>query len=178
MDVICPLHKRQGNPVNILPFESREGGYQWIYGGPYDTRDELWEQFEDLVPEAVINALVDELNVESVDWSPRDLENGLAWAVTSNTKFGSTLNEALDIIDDLLEVTLDDRLAQQLLRLLHVHAITALETFLSDAFINTALKDDASLRKFVEGNPDFEKLNLSLSQIFKRRVMLRDEVRE
>jgi len=29
------------NPVESCPYESAEGGYQWIWGGPYDALEEL-----------------------------------------------------------------------------------------------------------------------------------------
>lgn len=33
------------DPANSLPYESREGGYQWIWGGPYDASEELHDAF-------------------------------------------------------------------------------------------------------------------------------------
>jgi hypothetical protein len=29
------------NPVESCPYLSAEGGYQWIWGGPYDAQEEL-----------------------------------------------------------------------------------------------------------------------------------------
>lgn len=164
------------DPVNRLPYESSEGGYQWIYGGPCDAHEELLGEFEGLVPEDVISTLADELTDQCSEWSPADHDDDLTSAVLSNTEFGSTLNNALDNIKDLLEVPLENRLEQHYLRMVHVSAITALETFLSDAFINTVLADGTLLRQFIETNPEFTKRNLSLDQIFKRMGSLRSEV--
>ena len=33
------------DPANQTPYESAEGGYQFIWGGPYDSRDELESEF-------------------------------------------------------------------------------------------------------------------------------------
>ena len=49
--------ERYEDPAQRLPYISAEGGYQWIYGGPYDAREELAENFPDL-PDDVIEAAV------------------------------------------------------------------------------------------------------------------------
>ena len=56
------------NPAISTPFESREGGYIYIWGGPYNAREELENEFEDLVPQDVINIFIDELESESFEW--------------------------------------------------------------------------------------------------------------
>lgn len=35
------------DPANSLPYESKEGGYQWIWGGPYDASEEISDAFAD-----------------------------------------------------------------------------------------------------------------------------------
>ncbi len=35
----------------ILPYESAEGGYQWIWGGPFEPHEELTEEFSGVVKE-------------------------------------------------------------------------------------------------------------------------------
>lgn len=62
--------ERYEDPVHEMPHNSREGGYQYIYGGPYDAHDELSNNFPD-VDEAIINAAVEELESDGVvDWAP------------------------------------------------------------------------------------------------------------
>ncbi len=57
-------------PENRLPHESKEGGYQWIYGGPCDARQELEDKFSK-VPEEIIEAAVEEIESDgTVDWTP------------------------------------------------------------------------------------------------------------
>jgi len=36
------------DPANGVPYESREGGYQYIFGGPYDPMDVLQDEFPDV----------------------------------------------------------------------------------------------------------------------------------
>lgn len=57
------------DPVNNCPYESGEGGYQYIWGGPYDAREEIEAEFGEVVPQAVIDEVVDELESICWEWS-------------------------------------------------------------------------------------------------------------
>lgn len=63
------------DPAQSLPYNSREGGYQWIRGGPYTALEALEEEygnrysFEDL--ERVAREIEDESG-ELTEWSPVD----------------------------------------------------------------------------------------------------------
>ena len=62
--------KRFEDPAHRLPYVSAEGGYQWIYGGPYDARDEIEVSFPN-EREDIIDAAVDEIEAEGVtEWAP------------------------------------------------------------------------------------------------------------
>ena len=64
------FHSKYEDPANRLPHESREGGYQWIYGGPYDAREELQEQFPN-EDEDIIDAVVEEIETDGLlEWAP------------------------------------------------------------------------------------------------------------
>ncbi len=57
-------------PVEVLPFCTAEGGYQWIYGGPVCPLDTLRDHFDNVPFETVemtARALID----LSWQWSPR-----------------------------------------------------------------------------------------------------------
>ncbi|TVM15796.1 hypothetical protein DPQ33_13915 [Oceanidesulfovibrio indonesiensis] len=61
--------KHYENPVDRMPYESKEGGYIYISGGPYDAREELSEEFQDMASQMAINKLVEELEEESMEWA-------------------------------------------------------------------------------------------------------------
>jgi hypothetical protein len=63
------FHENYDQPANSTPWDSEEGGYIYIWGGPYDPREQLEEEFSDMVPNAVIGELGDELFDESSDWT-------------------------------------------------------------------------------------------------------------
>jgi hypothetical protein len=53
------FHENYEDPAVRLPYESREGGYQWIWGGPYDAREQIGDQFSDIADEDAIEAAVE-----------------------------------------------------------------------------------------------------------------------
>ena len=57
------------DPVENCPHESREGGYQYIWGGPYDAREQIEGQFGGIVPDSIIDKVVEELNETCWEWS-------------------------------------------------------------------------------------------------------------
>ena len=62
--------ERFEDPAHRLPYESAEGGYQWIYGGPYDAREQLAENFPDEA-EDVVEAAVDQIESDGLtEWAP------------------------------------------------------------------------------------------------------------
>ncbi len=63
------FHQNYENPVESCPYESREGGYQYIYGGPYEAREQLDEEFSGVVDDEVIEELADELDDITPYWS-------------------------------------------------------------------------------------------------------------
>jgi hypothetical protein len=56
------------DPANSLPYASAEGGYQWIWGGPYDAREELEQAFPDAT-EHQIDAATARLERSVIDWT-------------------------------------------------------------------------------------------------------------
>src|SRR5258708_27669586 len=57
------------DPLDNSPYISAEGGYQYIWGGPYDARQELESEFEGIVHEDAIEELADELNDITPEWT-------------------------------------------------------------------------------------------------------------
>lgn len=168
------------NPVESTPYESREGGYQYIWGGPYDAEDELFAEFSELVPEHVIKELSDELEEECVEWSGKpsaEEYDDYLLSIITGTEFYETFKISIDNIERLLKTPIESDLEQNFLRLLYINIITALETYLSDAFINTVLSNKELMRRFVETNPDFQKQKISVSEIFSKIDSIEDEIK-
>lgn len=65
------FHYFYEDPANETPYNSREGGYLYIKGGPYSAEEELRENFEGAVPEEAILSAVEEIQSDGLfDWAP------------------------------------------------------------------------------------------------------------
>jgi hypothetical protein len=49
------------DPEESCPYESREGGYQWIWGGPYDAEEELSDEWGGVFTEAFLAQVAEDL---------------------------------------------------------------------------------------------------------------------
>jgi hypothetical protein len=58
------------DPAHSTPYESAEGGYQYIWGGPYNTRDIVENVFADTASAELIEAAIDEIEVDGMEWVP------------------------------------------------------------------------------------------------------------
>ena len=55
------------DPADGVPYNSREGGYLYINGGPYEASDVIAEHFP-YVPEMTLDAAVEEIGDHGSDW--------------------------------------------------------------------------------------------------------------
>jgi hypothetical protein len=175
------FHTNFADPVEETPYETAEGGYIYVYGGPYDPQEELEGKFGDIVPEEVIEKLADELTDISPNWTghSRDLadDDYVFRTIAESPKYFETLKGSMELIRKLLEIRVEPQQQRHLWRLLHVSAITALETYLSDNFISHVTTDPALLRRFVETTPDFKNRKIALSDIFRTKDGIESEVK-
>ena len=64
------FHRNFEDPANAR-HSGVDGEFQFIWGGPYDARDELHQEFGDLVPEERIDEVVAEVERHgNVEWAP------------------------------------------------------------------------------------------------------------
>jgi len=157
------FYENYEDPANSCPYESREGGYAYIYGGPYDANQELQDMFDPYVKFDYIEELVSELQQQCYDWSGNSnniddwYDEDLYDAVTSSERPFVKFVANIDSIKALAK----DKSAQQqkdhLLSLLYTNVITALETLYVELFINSIEKDDAYIAECIEkGKTEFK----------------------
>ena len=68
-EMLAWFHSNYTDPVEMCPYESAEGGYQYIWGGPYNAREELESEFGGIASEKLIAEVAKELNDISWEWS-------------------------------------------------------------------------------------------------------------
>lgn len=65
--MVCPAFRR---PCPT-PYNTQEGGYQYIWGGPYNAAEELSSEFDGLVSEQLIEEVAEEVESDGIiDWAP------------------------------------------------------------------------------------------------------------
>jgi hypothetical protein len=160
------FRERYEDPAERTPYESAEGGYIWIFGGPYDAHEELEAEFSGIVPDEVIAHLAEELN-DIMPWWARstdydnDEDDSLWEAISANADARGTFTKAIGTIQEIMKMA-PPALAERIHSLLFANAITALEVYLADTFIKKVVTDEASLRKFFEGTHGLTKKHVRL----------------
>jgi len=159
------------DPVERTPYESREDGYIWIWGGPYNAQEELYDKFGGIVPDDVIEELSLELDETCYQWAPTakpgDYDEYLVDDIAQITEYHYNFSNAILDIKRLLETSVADLVENCFYRLLYVNVITALETYLSDAFINLVVTEKNLMRRFIENAPKFKSEKIPLSDVLK-----------
>ncbi|CNJ74733.1 TPA: hypothetical protein U5E00_004491 [Yersinia enterocolitica] len=173
------------DPVNSCPYESREGGYAYIYGGPYDADEELQEMFGAHISFDYIQELVSELQDVCFDWSGNSnnidgwYDEDLYDAVTSSEDPYNNFAENIDKIKSLAVVECRDEQKDHLLGILYTNVITGLETLYVELFTNSIEKDESYIVNCIEnGNTNFKVSKTMTAMPFKEESIenLRNEL--
>lgn len=99
--------------------------------------------------------------------------------VESNPSFFDTFCTQIEANKRLFENSvLAPDLEIALNKLLFANLITCLETYLSDALINTVLDNECYLKRFVENFKDYKNLSFKLCDIYKKMECLKKQVKE
>jgi hypothetical protein len=97
----------------------------------------------------------------------RDLSDYLRDAISKNTQFYQNFQASLSNVDNLVKAKFDNpQMKSTLNNLLFANTIAAMETYLSDAFINTVSNNPELIRKFMETTPAFNEKKYKLSEIY------------
>jgi len=94
------------DPALETPYNGREGGFQFIWGGPYDADTEIQEKFSDKYSYELIHRAVEEVESDGVhEWAPSDAHPDMErrrdeYFAERQPRFGTT--EELDIRNKML----------------------------------------------------------------------------
>jgi hypothetical protein len=172
---------RYWDPANETPYNGREGGYQYIHGGPYDADEELSGRFGHLFEDDEIREVVD--NVESdgiLEWAPihtePDYDADFEFEANKRSDPYDFLKKRLNEVDALAAAQVDPQRQPLLRQLLYSSLIAALEAYLADTMSYWVAVDKKVFRRFVGSCEEFRAQKLTLSQIFERMDALEDDV--
>ncbi len=162
------FHERFEDPAIRTPYESREGGYQWIYGGPYEARDQIEDRFADYVDQGVMDELIEELD-QMGQWAPVESEDDYEdYALDDSLETRDChkeFNDAVTSVREMLAQTMDEEHVAKYRALLYSNVITAMETYLFDSFAQQVLYHRPTLRRFLETYGKFSEEKIKKSVI-------------
>ena len=119
------------DPVHSLPYESREGGYIWVYGGPYDAGQVLRDTFEGLVSDRIIERIARDLFDECPEWAEKihlidDDYIGTVYVLEPTTYFAE-YQQAMSSVHDLLYMTVPKNAEGRFYGMVFVNLIAIME---------------------------------------------------
>lgn len=176
------------DPANRTPYESAEGGYIYIYGGPFEAQEELGEEFGGLVKDEFIDELAGELNDICWEWTHTE-RPGDYGDDDDYYEIDAALDESvpldavyikLDKIKRLLNECgrMDADLRQFHLMMTFSFCITVLESYLSDTFIKKVFSDQKHKEKYLQANPDLRSRKITLCEIYKEHSSLDKTIKD
>jgi hypothetical protein len=176
------FYARYEDPVHSLPYDGKEGGYQFIWGSPADPDDKIQQRFSGLVPHEIMRSLIEDLWDEAGDeWAPIDrgefdYDEEFVSRVTDRDEPLRYLQSRVDRIDEVLSVDAKGGVSDLMLQMAHGSIIATLEAFLAETVTFWIKAEKTVLRDFVTKNPDFRKRALTLSDIFARLDQIDNEI--
>ncbi len=108
------------------------------------------------------------LNKYNVITLSRDqqLTHYLVETVRGNSKFYDTFIESIENIKELMEISVPSiNLHKTYYNMLYLNVIISMETYLSDAFINTVINSDDLIRKMLKNTTEFKQRKFKLSDL-------------
>jgi len=164
------FYERFEDPANSTPYESAEGGYLYIWGGPYEASDVLFNEFSGEYPDEVIDELAEELTDECCEWAPvvtSDLfdEETYERIRSFTDAFNAFQGGVLDV-KKLASSSIANDMQPLFYNMLYVQSITVLETYLCDAFIHSVSKDDMHIKSFIKKSGLYRDSKVILADIF------------
>lgn len=147
------------DPVNSLPYISREGGYQYIYGNPVDPDDSFGE-FYGIVPDEIIQEVIQELyDIAGDGWSPKPSVENFCIEETPYDKFQIRVSKVMS----LLEISDYFLIKSSVFSML----FTVFETYLWEKTKETLNNKKLSLESnLIQNLKDFKDTKKSLSEIY------------
>jgi hypothetical protein len=175
---------RYCDPAMNTPYNGREGGYQFVHGGPYDPADELSNRFGRTVEEDVIQEVIDELHRQVGDeWAPvrsnvpDDYDDDYGVDIENGDQPLERLRERLAQSRQVLTLQ-GDISAQALARNLSFGSVIAsLESFLWETVTYWVDYDKLAFTNVVTKIPAFRDQPLKLGQIFEKQESLKNDIK-
>jgi hypothetical protein len=156
-----------------LPYDSAQGGYHFINGGPYHPTDVIRGRFEGKASEDAIAMVIDELLVTGDEWAPVIEQNDedpydedFGITVHNPKDPNNVLERRLSEIEEILTLTGSEGATALAQRLAYSNVITALESYLWETLTYAVDNDEKVLRNIVTKIGALKEQKMQLGEIF------------
>lgn len=173
---------RYCNPAENTPYDGHEGGYFFTDGGPFDPQNEIDERFSEVVPENVMQEVIEEMhNTFGDQWALShsnydDLDFTLNFDTSEEPL--RLLRQRLEQAKKVLTLRGDDSAKNLAKHLVFGSVISTLEAFLWETADYWVEKNDCVLHECITKLPDFRDQSIKLGDILKHHSNLRSYVKE
>lgn len=168
------------DPVN-LPYNSEEGGYLFIHGGPFEPRDEVENEFAGIVDDDIIDALVGDLEDIAHEWSGRsdqDFDDYLFDAISNSPDPYVSFRDQIANIKRLSQLPVPAPQQSHYSKLLYLNVVITLEAYLSETFVGKVSSDPTLLRQFFKTDKRVGSQKIRLMDVFEYADKPIDKFRE
>ena len=180
------FRSRYDDPANCTPYD--EGEYVYIYGGPFDAREELEAEFGDIVKSDAIDDLVDELEAVTSVWTHTTEYDRELYPPDDDYEFGALLSDkkpldnlekSLSCLRELIKQKdlMDPSLQQFQLMMIFTFCIGSLEAFLSDVFARKVFMDDKYKGRYLKAETKLSQKKILLSSFHEQPELLDQEIK-
>ena len=158
------------DPAHSTPYDSGEGGYQYIWGGPYEAADVISNVFAGVAAEEVINAAIEAIEHEGLVWVPNERriqppeDDWLDRYIPSDPHgiFLDSYNQTLHILADYGAEDGDNLIN----RMVFAQHVTALEAYLGDTLFKEVMGEKKqAMERLVTGDRYLNEEKFTLADI-------------
>lgn len=176
------FEERYCDPAIEMPYDGNNGGYQFIYGGPFHPSDVLRGRFSGVVDETVIDELARGL-VQRVgnDWAPvssfaeEDFFDIEEYGPLSTSDPYETLKIRLIELNKILELKGDPPTELLASKMVFAAGFSALESYLFETMVVWTYRDEKVVNNIVSNVKSMKEKKLTLKELIGRENVIQEE---
>lgn len=152
----------------MMKHEQLQPMYDWIeenYG--FDVDEEGSEAWEEAAQ--AFESYSDQQQQQEEEWYRQDELEGYIY----NESHVDLFDTQIQSIEELLNIQVFDETKFSLLVMLHGHAVASVESYLASTFIHKVINSDDLIRRLVETDPSFSKVQFTLKEIYEKQEGLK-----
>jgi hypothetical protein len=162
------------DPAENTPYSSEEGGYMFIWGGPFNPNEEITERFDGIASESAIKRTIDKLLRDvGHEWAPiehlgyEEYDEDFDVPDAAIDESHKNLKMHLDNLRNLLQVNKDKDYDSVVRPLVFAAAIGAMESYLYEIASNLVRDSTEFQKNLIVKSAVLKGQSFSISDIYK-----------